>query len=147
MFVDLFRLGYLPGLLHSLWLIYEKMHAEERFGEGGFICESSSRLHNIAYTFTILSRYRQRTLRTFVLWKRLWPNQHHRTMAQPETEFIPQRVICAVLRRDCGFVFLSALVCNPFAKSGCCGKLSMVGLGLSPHPVSRNFFSAKVYLF
>ncbi len=73
MFVDLFRLGYLPGLLHSLWLIYEKMHAEERFGEGGFICESSSWLHNIAYTFTILSRYRQRTLRTFVLWKRLWP--------------------------------------------------------------------------
>ncbi|KJA26885.1 hypothetical protein HYPSUDRAFT_36053 [Hypholoma sublateritium FD-334 SS-4] len=30
-------LGYIPGLIHSLWLIYEKIHAEERFGAGGFI--------------------------------------------------------------------------------------------------------------
>ncbi|KAI6153856.1 hypothetical protein BKA82DRAFT_4094676 [Pisolithus tinctorius] len=30
-------LGYFPGLLHSLWLIYKKMQAEERYGRGGFV--------------------------------------------------------------------------------------------------------------
>ncbi|KAJ7749339.1 hypothetical protein DFH07DRAFT_558298 [Mycena maculata] len=29
--------GYLPGTIHALWLIYRKMEAEERYGEGGFI--------------------------------------------------------------------------------------------------------------
>ncbi|KAF9456864.1 UPF0057-domain-containing protein [Collybia nuda] len=29
-------LGYIPGLLHSFWLIYKKMQAEERFGNSGF---------------------------------------------------------------------------------------------------------------
>ena len=73
-------------------------------------------------------------------------NLLRRTMAQLETDFILQRVICAVPRSDCGFVFLSALVCNSFAKSGCCDKLSMVGHDLSPHPVSGNISPAK-YIF
>ncbi|KIL62255.1 hypothetical protein M378DRAFT_798724 [Amanita muscaria Koide BX008] len=30
-------LGYFPGLIHSFWLIYKKMQAEERYGAGGFI--------------------------------------------------------------------------------------------------------------
>ncbi|KAJ6571835.1 hypothetical protein B0H19DRAFT_1255766 [Mycena capillaripes] len=30
-------LGYLPGHIHAFWLIYLKVQAEERFGEGGFI--------------------------------------------------------------------------------------------------------------
>ena len=142
-----FRLGYLPGLIHSLWLIYEKMHAEERFGEGGFICESSSWSHlNIAYSFTILSRYRKRTLRALVLWKWLWPTCSAELWRNWKLiSFFNDS--CAVLRSDCGFVFLSALVCIPFAKSGCCGKLNMVGFDLSYHLVSEDIPLAKVYLF
>ncbi|KAJ7484666.1 hypothetical protein FB451DRAFT_1233097 [Mycena latifolia] len=30
-------LGYLPGHIHAFWLIYRKVDAEERYGEGGFI--------------------------------------------------------------------------------------------------------------
>ncbi|KAJ6631193.1 hypothetical protein B0H10DRAFT_711951 [Mycena sp. CBHHK59/15] len=30
-------LGYLPGHIHAFWLIYLKVQAEERFGEGGYI--------------------------------------------------------------------------------------------------------------
>ncbi|KAJ7149034.1 hypothetical protein C8R43DRAFT_836414, partial [Mycena crocata] len=30
-------LGYLPGHIHAFWLIYCKVQAEERFGEGQFI--------------------------------------------------------------------------------------------------------------
>ncbi|KAF9486234.1 UPF0057-domain-containing protein [Pholiota conissans] len=30
-------LGYIPGHIHAFWLIYKKMQAEERFGNGGFI--------------------------------------------------------------------------------------------------------------
>ncbi|KAJ3513147.1 hypothetical protein NLJ89_g3114 [Agrocybe chaxingu] len=30
-------LGYIPGLLHAFWLIYNKMQAEERYGNGGFV--------------------------------------------------------------------------------------------------------------
>ena len=33
------RLGYLPGEIHAFWLIYRKMRAEERYGQGGFVCE------------------------------------------------------------------------------------------------------------
>ncbi|KAJ2922143.1 hypothetical protein H1R20_g14944, partial [Candolleomyces eurysporus] len=29
-------LGYLPGHIHAFWLIYKKMQAEERYGNGGF---------------------------------------------------------------------------------------------------------------
>ncbi|KAF7350525.1 UPF0057-domain-containing protein [Mycena venus] len=29
-------LGYLPGHIHAFWLIYRKVQAEEKFGEGGF---------------------------------------------------------------------------------------------------------------
>ncbi|EKM56551.1 uncharacterized protein PHACADRAFT_253744 [Phanerochaete carnosa HHB-10118-sp] len=29
-------LGYLPGHIHALWLIYKKMKAEERYGRGGY---------------------------------------------------------------------------------------------------------------
>ncbi|EJD44931.1 UPF0057-domain-containing protein [Auricularia subglabra TFB-10046 SS5] len=29
-------LGYIPGHIHAFWLIYKKMKAEERYGEGGF---------------------------------------------------------------------------------------------------------------
>ncbi|KAJ7853742.1 hypothetical protein B0H13DRAFT_1200479 [Mycena leptocephala] len=29
-------LGYLPGHIYCFWLIYRKVEAEERFGEGGF---------------------------------------------------------------------------------------------------------------
>jgi len=32
-------LGYIPGHIHAFWLIYRKMQAEERYGNGGFICE------------------------------------------------------------------------------------------------------------
>jgi hypothetical protein len=31
-------LGYLPGHIHAFWLIYKKMQAEERYGNGGFQC-------------------------------------------------------------------------------------------------------------
>ncbi|KAF7289965.1 Cupin-5 domain-containing protein [Mycena indigotica] len=30
-------LGYIPGLIHSLWLIFRKMEAEERFGQDAFV--------------------------------------------------------------------------------------------------------------
>ncbi|KDR68445.1 hypothetical protein GALMADRAFT_231411 [Galerina marginata CBS 339.88] len=30
-------LGYIPGHIHAFWLIYRKMQAEERFGQGGFL--------------------------------------------------------------------------------------------------------------
>ncbi|KAG8946684.1 hypothetical protein FRC03_001314 [Tulasnella sp. 419] len=33
---SLIRLGYLPGHLHAFWLIYKKMKAEERYGQGGY---------------------------------------------------------------------------------------------------------------
>ena len=33
-------LGYIPGHIHAFWLIYKKMQAEERYGNGGFLCES-----------------------------------------------------------------------------------------------------------
>ncbi|EAU87139.1 hypothetical protein CC1G_05828 [Coprinopsis cinerea okayama7 len=29
-------LGYFPGHIHAFWLIYKKMQAEERYGNGGF---------------------------------------------------------------------------------------------------------------
>ncbi|TFK41540.1 hypothetical protein BDQ12DRAFT_678156 [Crucibulum laeve] len=29
-------LGYIPGHIHAFWLIYRKMQAEERYGNGGF---------------------------------------------------------------------------------------------------------------
>ncbi|KAG6837483.1 hypothetical protein H0H93_009026 [Arthromyces matolae] len=29
-------LGYLPGHIHALWLIYKKIKAEEQYGQGGF---------------------------------------------------------------------------------------------------------------
>ncbi|KAJ7151036.1 hypothetical protein C8R46DRAFT_962872 [Mycena filopes] len=29
-------LGYIPGHIHAFWLIYKKMKAEERYGQGGF---------------------------------------------------------------------------------------------------------------
>ncbi|KAJ7128085.1 hypothetical protein C8R46DRAFT_1237105 [Mycena filopes] len=29
-------LGYLPGHIHAFYLIYRKVEAEERYGEGGF---------------------------------------------------------------------------------------------------------------
>ncbi|KII91116.1 hypothetical protein PLICRDRAFT_78450, partial [Plicaturopsis crispa FD-325 SS-3] len=29
-------LGYIPGHIHAFWLIYKKMQAEERYGQGGF---------------------------------------------------------------------------------------------------------------
>ncbi|KAF5380160.1 hypothetical protein D9615_006129 [Tricholomella constricta] len=29
-------LGYLPGHIHAFWLIYKKIQAEERYGDGGF---------------------------------------------------------------------------------------------------------------
>lgn len=32
-------LGYIPGHIHAFWLIYKKMEAEERYGNGGFLCE------------------------------------------------------------------------------------------------------------
>jgi hypothetical protein len=38
-------LGYIPGYIHAFWLIYKKMQAEERYGSGGFICESYLRLN------------------------------------------------------------------------------------------------------
>jgi len=28
--------GYLPGHIHAFWLIYRQMHAEERYGAGGY---------------------------------------------------------------------------------------------------------------
>lgn len=31
-------LGYIPGHIHAFWLIYKKIHAEEKYGSGGFIC-------------------------------------------------------------------------------------------------------------
>lgn len=34
-------LGYIPGHIHAFWLIYKKMQAEERYGNGGFLCELS----------------------------------------------------------------------------------------------------------
>ncbi|KAH6904298.1 hypothetical protein BKA70DRAFT_1193562 [Coprinopsis sp. MPI-PUGE-AT-0042] len=30
-------LGYFPGHIHAFWLIYKKMQAEERYGNGGFV--------------------------------------------------------------------------------------------------------------
>ncbi|KAJ7275103.1 hypothetical protein C8J57DRAFT_1313630 [Mycena rebaudengoi] len=30
-------LGYLPGHIHAFWIIYLKIQAEERYGEGGYI--------------------------------------------------------------------------------------------------------------
>ncbi|KAF9057267.1 hypothetical protein BJ165DRAFT_1334747 [Panaeolus papilionaceus] len=30
-------LGYIPGHIHALWLIYKKIQAEERYGSGGFV--------------------------------------------------------------------------------------------------------------
>ncbi|KAF9566480.1 UPF0057-domain-containing protein [Agrocybe pediades] len=30
-------LGYIPGHIHAFWLIYKKMQAEERYGQGGFV--------------------------------------------------------------------------------------------------------------
>lgn len=36
------RLGFFPGCIHAFWLIYRKMQAEERYGNGGFICEFRS---------------------------------------------------------------------------------------------------------
>ncbi|KAF9068845.1 hypothetical protein BDP27DRAFT_1383422 [Rhodocollybia butyracea] len=29
-------LGYIPGHIHAFWLIYKKMQAEERYGQGGY---------------------------------------------------------------------------------------------------------------
>ncbi|KAF9456863.1 hypothetical protein BDZ94DRAFT_1274572 [Collybia nuda] len=29
-------LGYIPGHIHAFWLIYKKLQAEERYGQGGF---------------------------------------------------------------------------------------------------------------
>ncbi|KAF5340231.1 hypothetical protein D9611_007933 [Ephemerocybe angulata] len=29
-------LGYIPGHIHAFWLIYKKIQAEERYGNGGF---------------------------------------------------------------------------------------------------------------
>ncbi|TRM57502.1 hypothetical protein BD626DRAFT_514952 [Schizophyllum amplum] len=29
-------LGYIPGHIHAFWLIYKKMRAEERYGNGGY---------------------------------------------------------------------------------------------------------------
>ncbi|KAJ7076111.1 hypothetical protein B0H15DRAFT_606020 [Mycena belliarum] len=29
-------LGYLPGHIHAFWLIYRKIEADERYGEGGY---------------------------------------------------------------------------------------------------------------
>jgi hypothetical protein len=34
-------LGYIPGHIHAFWLIYKKMEAEERYGNQGFLCEST----------------------------------------------------------------------------------------------------------
>jgi Proteolipid membrane potential modulator len=42
--IELDRLGYIPGHIHAFWLIYKKMEAEERYGSGGFICESYSEM-------------------------------------------------------------------------------------------------------
>ena len=36
-----YSLGYLPGHIHAFWLIYKKMQAEERYGDGGFRCTYS----------------------------------------------------------------------------------------------------------
>lgn len=36
-----YSLGYLPGHIHAFWLIYKKMQAEERYGDGGFRCTFS----------------------------------------------------------------------------------------------------------
>ncbi|KZS97093.1 UPF0057-domain-containing protein [Sistotremastrum niveocremeum HHB9708] len=29
-------LGYIPGHIHAFWLIYKKIHAEEKYGRGGY---------------------------------------------------------------------------------------------------------------
>ncbi|KAF9652403.1 UPF0057-domain-containing protein, partial [Thelephora ganbajun] len=29
-------LAFFPGLLHAFWLIYQKMRADEQYGEGGY---------------------------------------------------------------------------------------------------------------
>jgi len=42
-------LGYIPGHIHAFWLIYKKMEAEERYGHGGFLCET------ITFIFSLLS--------------------------------------------------------------------------------------------
>jgi len=34
--ICLTMLGYLPGSIHAFWLIYKKIQAEERYGNGGF---------------------------------------------------------------------------------------------------------------
>jgi len=38
-------LGYIPGHIHAFWLIYKKMEAEERYGNGGFLCELIPFIH------------------------------------------------------------------------------------------------------
>jgi hypothetical protein len=35
-------LGYFPGTLHALYLVYKQMQAEERYGQNGFTCASDS---------------------------------------------------------------------------------------------------------
>ncbi|KAF9225526.1 UPF0057-domain-containing protein [Gyrodon lividus] len=40
-------LGYFPGHIHAFWLIYKKMQAEERYGQGGFVYAGSGQYHPI----------------------------------------------------------------------------------------------------
>lgn len=42
-----YSLGYLPGHIHAFWLIYKKMQAEERYGDGGFRCMCSISLFSL----------------------------------------------------------------------------------------------------
>ena len=70
--VPITSLGYLPGHIHAFWLIYKKMQAEERYGNGGFQCAYSwvtpapliGELTNTSF-----SRYWQRPVRTLVSWQ------------------------------------------------------------------------------
>ena len=54
------RLGYIPGHIHAVWLIYRKMKAEERYGNGGFICkfcpfQITTLFLSLALTFLLIS--------------------------------------------------------------------------------------------
>lgn len=66
---SLLSLGYIPGHIHAFWLIYKKMQAEERYGNGGFLCESCCKTMLPTDVLIAYIRRWQWSLPAFVLWQ------------------------------------------------------------------------------
>ncbi|KIO33572.1 hypothetical protein M407DRAFT_65434 [Tulasnella calospora MUT 4182] len=47
-------LGYIPGHIHAFWLIYRRIKARSRYGEGGYVCKCIELMHSIHFEYLIV---------------------------------------------------------------------------------------------